>query len=96
MSTLTEIEQAAEQLPAAQKQELMLFLDTSVLLSACVSASGASREIFLRALRCQPLIQDFGLDCCSEQFPARDLESSLSSKSRADLAALESAKPFVV
>ena len=26
MSTLTEIEQAAEQLPAAQKQELMLFL----------------------------------------------------------------------
>ena len=34
---------------ALQRGEVNLFLDTSVLMAACCSASGASREIFRRA-----------------------------------------------
>jgi hypothetical protein len=56
MSTLTELEQAAERLTAEQKQELMLFLaarlraeGVSLLLSDSASAAGASREILDRA-----------------------------------------------
>lgn len=42
MSTLAEIEAAADALPPEEKQELFLFL------AACASERGASREIFRR------------------------------------------------